>query len=221
MDGDVECGGYSRVQQRMDSDDMECMQSPPKRMTKASLPSKTWHKPSKRKRRTSCMDPNAPSVTSTMGDISCKLSQLDLKAPSLPPINQSPVAESRDRVEFLPPIVCPHVPRTSYTNPKCELHKSSTRFSFIAPPLPLALSQPLPSLSIATASKQQNLSITRKKRCMKCGKKMGLASTYSCRQVLLVSDCWVVCYIVAVSLLQVWWDVLCYAQICRSTCLHL
>lgn len=87
------------------------IQPAPKR---ADLP---WHKPSKRKRRTSSMDPDPPSLA-TIGDLSRKFSHLEMNH-ALPTIEQSPCA-SKDRTEFLPPIVCPRLPTTPYITPQCE-----------------------------------------------------------------------------------------------------
>lgn len=136
------------------------VESSHKRVTKTELGGKTWHKPSKRKRRVAnTIEPTAPSLSTITADISRKLSQLDLNS-SLPPIDQTQLSWSNNRTDFLPPLVCPHPPPAP---PTSSTHSKS-------------LVQPLPSLSVAPSN-----GVTRKRRCMKCGKKMGLASTYSCR----------------------------------------
>ena len=97
---------------------------------RADLP---WHKPSKRKRRTSSMEPDPPALA-TIGDLSCKFSHLDMN--HLPTIEQSPA--SKDRTEFLPPIARPRLPTNPCITSQCEYPSPVTHLSpsphYDAPP---------------------------------------------------------------------------------------
>ena len=94
-------------------------QTPPKLGGKASsLPSKDWHRPPKRRKRTSAVDlPDSISLS----NLSRNLSRLELDTP-IPTIDQCSVLEmSRSRTDFLPPIACPHLPISlTSTTVKCK-----------------------------------------------------------------------------------------------------
>lgn len=97
------------------------LSSPSRTAGKGTLSCKNWHKPSKRKRRTSCVEADEASGLTAINSLSQNLSQLELKSTTLPPIHQSPVVENSGRAEFLPSILYPHVhPISSYTTPKGE-----------------------------------------------------------------------------------------------------
>ena len=94
------------------------MATPTKRGgSKAELPGgKTWHKASKRKRRSGCTEPD-------LGELTRNLSHLDLNTHPLPPIEQSPASEQVRTTEVLPPILypAPHHPfPSSYNTPKSK-----------------------------------------------------------------------------------------------------
>lgn len=151
--------GVGRLSQLLDHSGIDF--ESPSSLGGSALPGgNDWHKPSKRKRRTSRID--CDNSITAITNLSKNFARMDLDTP-LPSIDQYPELEpSGARTDFLPPIPHPRLP-ISFTS-------SSTK----------ELTQPLPVPSLSITGKQ-SLNMSRKKRCMKCGKKMGLASTYSCR----------------------------------------
>ncbi len=69
---------------------------------------------------------------------------------------------------------------------------------------------PLPVTTSGCMSKDDPVGVARRKRCMQCGKRMGLASTYSCRYV---------CVCMCLYVLVMWCIIINFVAVLVSPCL--
>ena len=115
--------------QLFDDGDTKCP-TPSKRINKTELPSKNWQKPPKRKRRTTThVEPPDGASFSAINNLSRNLSHLELSPSVTATSDHMAALDTRNKTEFLPPIVSTHVPVSSHPthsiHPIHPAHKGS------------------------------------------------------------------------------------------------